>query len=288
MDTISSLLNEYSSILEIQRVINSSLSNTSLVVYVLHDFWNEVGDPRITKLPFLNGGPFAVLFCVFLYLIGVTISQKFMETREAFDLRQFMLLYNSLLVMLNLAGCAVGFWFTNFGLETWFCKAIDRNDLSFETQCKIHLGFSYFVIKFIEFTDTFLFVFRKKKNQITFLHLFHHSIMPLTAWFGVKFHPGGMTGFTPLVNSAIHTVMHYYYGLSAIGPSMAPYLWWKKYITLMQMAQFTAVFFHGLHAFFIPNCSWPILFRIFEMLESFIFFVMFLNFYLKNYKKKQF
>lgn len=34
------------------------------------------------------------------------------------------------------------------------------------------------------------FVMRKKYNQVSFLHVFHHSIMPISWWFGVKFVPG--------------------------------------------------------------------------------------------------
>ncbi len=31
---------------------------------------------------------------------------------------------------------------------------------------------------------------RKKTNQISFLHVFHHGIMPLSWWVGVKFVAG--------------------------------------------------------------------------------------------------
>lgn len=35
------------------------------------------------------------------------------------------------------------------------------------------------------------FVLRKKNNQISFLHVYHHSTMPLLWWTGVTFVPGG-------------------------------------------------------------------------------------------------
>jgi len=34
------------------------------------------------------------------------------------------------------------------------------------------------------------FILRKKYNQVSFLHVFHHGIMPVSWWFGVKFVPG--------------------------------------------------------------------------------------------------
>ena len=36
------------------------------------------------------------------------------------------------------------------------------------------------------------FVLRKKDGQITFLHIFHHSFMPWTWWWGVAYAPGRM------------------------------------------------------------------------------------------------
>lgn len=37
------------------------------------------------------------------------------------------------------------------------------------------------------------------------------------------------------LNAAIHVVMYLYYGLAAFGPKIQKYLWWKKYLTIIQM-----------------------------------------------------
>ncbi len=39
------------------------------------------------------------------------------------------------------------------------------------------------------------FVLRKKNSQVTFLHVYHHSIMPFTWWFGVRFAAGRISYF---------------------------------------------------------------------------------------------
>ena len=41
--------------------------------------------------------------------------------------------------------------------------------------------------------------------------------------------------FGATCNSFVHVIMYAYYGLSAIGPQMRPYLWWKRYITKLQL-----------------------------------------------------
>ena len=47
--------------------------------------------------------------------------------------------------------------------------------------------------------------------------------------------PGGFVTFHAMLNSFIHVVMYTYYGLAALGPQYQKYLWWKKYMTTMQI-----------------------------------------------------
>ena len=41
--------------------------------------------------------------------------------------------------------------------------------------------------------------------------------------------------FYAIGNAFIHIIMYGYYGLSALGPEYQKYLWWKKYLTQMQL-----------------------------------------------------
>lgn len=48
---------------------------------------------------------------------------------------------------------------------------------------------------------------------------------------------GGMGSFHAMVNSSVHVVMYFYYGLSAAGPRFQKFLWWKKYMTAIQLVR---------------------------------------------------
>jgi elongation of very long chain fatty acids protein 7 len=48
----------------------------------------------------------------------------------------------------------------------------------------------YYMAKIIELLDTVFFVLRKKNSQVSFLHLYHHSLMPICAFIGVKYFAG--------------------------------------------------------------------------------------------------
>ena len=121
----------------------------------------------------------------------------------------------------------------------------------------------YYICKITELLDTVFFVLRKKQNQITFLHLYHHTLMPICGFIGLKyfagelrwndrsqweltnncvFHDivlGGHGTLLGLINSFIHVIMYTYYLLAAMGPQMQKYLWWKKYLTIMQIVSVT-------------------------------------------------
>lgn len=43
--------------------------------------------------------------------------------------------------------------------------------------------------------------------------------------------------FSPMLNCFVHTIMYTYYMLSAFGERVRKYLWWKKYVTVLQMVR---------------------------------------------------
>lgn len=140
----------------------------------------------------------------------------------------------------------------------------------------------YFVSKLVELLDTVFFVFRKKQRQITFLHLYHHAIMIVCAWLGVRYVPGGHPTLLGTINAFVHIIMYFYYMLSAFGPQMKKFLWWKHYLTSLQLAQFTIIFVQDVHVLF-SDCDYPRLFTILMLINAGIFMYMFASFYIKNY-----
>lgn len=94
---------------------------------------------------------------------------------------------------------------------------------------------SYFLLKIVDLLDTVFFVLRKKSNQISFLHVYHHTGMVVLTWGATKFFPGGHSLFTGFINSIIHIIMYTHYLLTVYNSSYKQNVWWKKYITQMQI-----------------------------------------------------
>lgn len=113
------------------------------------------------------------------------------------------------------------------------------------------------------------FVLRKKNNQISFLHVYHHSTMPLLWWTGVKFVPGGEC------KSLLLSSYDYYM-----------YLWVYltfhlliKSVSMFTKYQFFWIFIHQSEVYYLYTFYKIHVFAIFEKV------MMFLNCHI-NYKTK--
>ena len=88
-----------------------------------------------------------------------------------------------------------------------------------------------------------------------------------------------------LMNSIIHTIMYGYYGLAAIGPQMQPYLWWKRYITQIQIVQFVLMFSYTGY-FSAYQVGYHSIYTVNQFIQSSLYIWLFGRFYLKTYQSK--
>lgn len=128
---------------------------------------------------------------------------------------------------------------------------------------------------------------RKRYDQVSTLHVIHHGLMPASVWWGVKFTPGGHSSFFGFLNTFVHIIMYTYYMLAAMGPKVQKYLWWKKYLTVIQMIQFVLVMVHAFQLLFQNDCNYPIYFAYFIGAHAVLFYFLFSNFYKQAYTKQK-
>lgn len=250
-------------------------------------FWDSITDDRVNEFYLLRGGPSIIVSLIGVYLCFVLwLGPKLMAKHESFKLNNILLIYNLGMAAANLWLFVQGLWVSDYGLDTLGCGKFG-GDIGQSPRRGIYLGYLFFVTKLVELLDTIFFVLRKKKEQITFLHVFHHSIVPLFCWIGIKLAPGGPNGFFPLINSFIHVVMYTYYALTTFGPRVQPYLWWKKYLTKLQMLQFVLVMINAVTTFMSTNCKFPIVFAYLQASVASIFLFLFAMFYQSAYRQQK-
>lgn len=260
---------------------------TPAIWYNITDHYDQfmaTGDQRILGYPMMQAPGPTLSLCLAYLLFVKFVGPKMMANRKPMELRLPMIIYNFAMVLLN------GYMFIMFGVHGWFgkydfrCQPVDMSN-SPDAIGMIDIGWLFYFSKFVEFLDTIFFVLRKKNGQITTLHLIHHMTMPFNVWFTIRFAPGGHSSFCSFCNSFVHVVMYGYYGLAALGPHMSPYIWWKRYITKLQMVQFVLVMSHQFQLLF-RDCNYPKIFMAYIGLYSVLFLFMFSDFYIKAYKAK--
>lgn len=252
----------------------------------LHAAFNKHGDPR-TNNWLLMSSPFPTLaICLsYVYLVKV-LGPRLMENRKPMDLRYVLIVYNLFQVLFStwlFYELSMSGWLT--GHYSLRCQPVDYSNHPV-TLRMVHVCWWYYFSKFTEFFDTIFFVLRKKNQHVSTLHVIHHGCMPMSVWFGVKFTPGGHSTFFGLLNTFVHIIMYTYYLLAALGPQMQKYLWWKKYLTTLQMAQFVAIMVHAFQLLFI-DCNYPRAFVWWIGMHAVMFFFLFKEFYNQSYSQSK-
>lgn len=105
----------------------------------------------------------------------------------------------------------------------------------------------------------------------------------MLAWTGTKYLAGGHSIFMGILNSFVHVVMYFYYFLSSLNDSYKKSIWWKKYITQLQMVQFGLIALHWMMLLIVPDCGYPRWPTMILVPQNLFMFLLFYDFYRKAY-----
>lgn len=224
------------------------------------------------------------------YLVFVLYAgPKWMANRKPFDIKYILLVYNLAQTLINLY-YSISTVSTPGSLSYIYnhtCHPIRPRSLR-PLQWKefMRASYGYFLVKVLDLLDTVFFVLKKKWSHITFLHVYHHLAMVITTWAYLKFIKGEQTLFLGAINCFVHVAMYSYYFLSAFGPRVQKYLWWKNYITMLQIIQFILVLLQHV-GLIVLDCKVDLKISYFIVGNAILFILLFGNFYYKTYIKKR-
>jgi len=164
------------------------------------------------------------------------------------------------------------------------------NDYNAENPPLMNLMYMFYLSKVWDFWDTIFIVIGKKWNQLSFLHVYHHTTIFLFYWVNVNINFDGDVFLTILLNGFIHTVMYTYYFICMhtkdpkTGKSLK--IWWKSSLTMLQMIQFLCMMTQAAFLFITkcPNC--PSAVRNLYFFYIFTLLILFAQFFVKSYIKK--
>lgn len=254
------------------------------LVHSYRDLMDNKSDPRVNQWPMMSSPLPTIAICMAYAYLAKVVGPRAMENRKPFNLRDILIGYNAFQTVFST-------WiFYEYLMSGWAgeysfrCQPVDYSysptALRMANTC-----WWYYFSKFTEFFDTLFFVLRKKNEHVSYLHVIHHGIMPFSVWMGLKFAPGGHSTFFALLNTFVHIVMYFYYMVAALGPEYRRFIWWKKYLTSMQMVQFVMIMTHQFQLLF-TDCDYPKSFMIWIGLHGILFLFLFSDYYKTNYTAK--
>ncbi|KAL1439580.1 hypothetical protein MTO96_010109 [Rhipicephalus appendiculatus] len=262
-------------------------STTSSFISALADELILDRDPRTAN--WVLGGNrlfLASLLMVYVYVVKIG-GPRFMKNRKPYDgIKPIVNIYNACMVVLN------AYFMTAFLSRTYmgggyslFCQGIDYEARDEVTMSLLNLCWWYMLVRIADFLDTVFFVLRKKDSHVSFLHVAHHIIVVYNGCYGAGYGPDGQAALSVILNCFVHVIMYAYYFLSLLGPAVQKHLWWKRYLTQVQVVQFCIIFVHMLIPLFY-KCGYPRPHVYVLVCEAVFFFTMFMRFYFKAYRDR--
>jgi len=257
---------------------------TALMGYSTEDFGFQ---PRVTPMSTLKESALMIL----TYYVVIFGGRELMRNRPAFKLNLPFMIHNFYLTSIS---AILLILFVEQLVPTVYNHgifyAICHNKGGW-TPPLVVLYYLNYLTKYLELIDTVFLVLKKK--PLTFLHCYHHGATALLCYTQ-------LIGLTPVswvpitLNLMVHVVMYWYYFQSARGVR----IWWKEWITRLQIIQFVIdlgfvyfasyTYFTSTYFPWMPNaghCDGEefAAFSGMGILSSYL--LLFISFYIATYKK---
>ncbi|XP_026729945.1 elongation of very long chain fatty acids protein AAEL008004-like [Trichoplusia ni] len=223
-----------------------------------------------------------IILPTYLYFVK-RLGPRIMQNLQPFELKTPIMLYNIFQICISfyifVLGLAAG-WLNHYDIT---CQPVDYTENIYSRRM-LNGFWWYTTVKLIDLMDTIFFVLRKKDRQISFLHVFHHFMMPIASYIGLKYFPNGHSSLLGIINSFVHVIMYTYYLIAGLGPKYQKYIWWKQHVTTLQLVQFAIIFVHNVIPIF-KECAYPKWINVLLAIHSLQFVYLFGSFYYETYIK---
>lgn len=224
------------------------------------------------------------IIALLIYLPIVYFGQIIMSKREAFNLKPFLIGWNSALAVFSIVGFCrtipeMLYTYEKFGFYHSLCNNSYKN--SAEARFWIYL---FIISKIPELGDTLFLVLKKQK--LIFLHVYHHATVLIYSWFVYAYLIAPARWFC-CMNFGIHALMYSYYALKALPNLIRIPKWVSMIITALQTLQMVVGSFIVMVSSYMKltgsECHITITMSIFGLLMYMSYLVLFARFFYNAY-----
>ncbi|KAJ9441338.1 elongation of very long chain fatty acids protein 4-like protein [Diplonema papillatum] len=244
--------------------------------------WHEVKTTE-WDLPLMKVSDVIMINAAYVALVLLLRVIMSSDSIPALSLKWMRALYN--LTCVALSGYCL-YLALSAGLMTSFGYICNSNGGGEAEKAIKWAGYVFYLSKYFEFTDTIIMLLRKKFDQVSFLHVYHHASIACVVYLFLIYVQGCGDEWVPYsLNSFVHVLMYSHYFVTTFGVS-AP---WKPLLTSMQLTQFLIIFVQSVLCLQL-HCGWPDFLNFVQLVYMSTMFGLFGNFfyasYVKNGKKR--
>lgn len=247
---------------------------------------NNEMNMNIEELIVYTTKPCVMAFAVVGYFSMIYGLMKYMRSKHtlatnsgvgcvgcvAYQLKTPMMLYNNAQILLNI--------YMVYGLSAVISYPnIYGINIPYTSDLR-YFVYIHYLSKYFDYFDTAFIILRgKEKQQLSYLHVYHHSTIGVIWGFLLyRGHGNGTAAFGCFINSVIHLIMYSHYLCTSLG-YRNPF---KKYITRTQLLQFAVCLLHSLVVICVEDIV-PRRYAVIELVYQTSMLVLFSNFYIKSY-----
>jgi len=263
--------------------VNITTTNTDVHLY-------SIGSPisdTVEMLPMVSLNELCMIQLVYLLLIVYHLTRHMKKyfpdgvKKHANLLKWIIIVYDFFQVMGNLLVILYVSMKPQLVKYAWEHLADCPTHVdSWEHRELLGLGTIWYYFKLFDLLDTLFFILRGKFSHVSVLQVYHHSTVVLTVWISLQYVPLSQNLFYAWINSLVHVVMYTYYGLALLKIRV----WWKRYITCMQLTQFIIM---SILTAYLLTCvlihQRALYYTYLVSLQVLMFLSLFINFYMKAY-----
>ena len=151
--------------------------------------------------------------------------------------KRAIIIYNIYQIIAN---AYIGFMIQHYSSNhVWGLFISDHSNLRY-------LIYLHCLTKYVDFIDTVLIVLRKKSDQLSFLHIYHHSTVGIIwAWVYETWPLNHSAAYIygAWINSWVHVIMYFYYMTTVFNIRLPIF---KKTVTVIQLKQFVTCMIHAI------------------------------------------
>jgi hypothetical protein len=124
----------------------------------------------------LIGTPLPILNIFGIYLLLLRVLPAYMEKRKPYNITTITRIYN----LFQVAACSYfvykGYKLNRFEIFEVPWRGVSLDTFLDEKEIESHYTTCWWFIwlRILEFAETIFFILRKKNNQVSFLHVYHH------------------------------------------------------------------------------------------------------------------